>query len=156
MHFDPVSSQEPPSARSSSIESAQIIDHEIESEDESPLRRAREGLPPAFRMRHQRHYVEQLLGDAPLRTVRDIAVDDIESPPGEAVEVLITSSPGSTACALRGTPACPACPASSTTWTRRCVTTCAKPLRSARSLRPPPQDRRRPLASSPCLRRSRK
>ena len=49
MHFDPVSSQEPPSARSSSIESAQIIDHEIESEDESPLRRAREGLPPLLR-----------------------------------------------------------------------------------------------------------
>jgi hypothetical protein len=87
VHFDPVSSQEPPSARSSSIESAQIIDHEIESEDESPLRRAREGLPPAFRMRHQRHYVEQLLGDAPLRTVRDIAVDDIESPPDEAVDL---------------------------------------------------------------------
>jgi hypothetical protein len=87
VHFDPVSSQEPPSARSSSIESPQIIDHEIESEDESPLRRAREGLPPAFRMRHQRHYVEQLLGDAPLRTVRDIAVDDIESPPDEVVDL---------------------------------------------------------------------
>lgn len=30
--------------------------------------RSREGLPAAFKMRHGRHYVEQLMGDAPLRT----------------------------------------------------------------------------------------
>jgi hypothetical protein len=35
-------------------------------------------------MRHGRHYVEQLMGDAPLRTVREIAVSDIEPPAGEA------------------------------------------------------------------------
>jgi hypothetical protein len=45
--------------------------------------RSREGLPAAFRMRHGRHYVEQLMGDAPLRTVREIAVSDIEIPSGD-------------------------------------------------------------------------
>jgi hypothetical protein len=38
-------------------------------------------------MRHQRHYVEQLMGDAPIRTVRDIAVADIELPPDDAADV---------------------------------------------------------------------
>ncbi len=87
MHFDPVSSQESPSARSSRIESEEFIDREIESEGEPPARRAREGLPPAFRMRHQRHYVEQLMGDAPIKTVRDIAVADIEAPPEEMADL---------------------------------------------------------------------
>jgi hypothetical protein len=32
-------------------------------------------------MRHGRHYVEQLMGEAPLRTVREIAIADIEAPP---------------------------------------------------------------------------
>lgn len=41
---------------------------------------AREGLPPAFKMRRERHYVEQLMGDAPLRTVREIPIDEIEPP----------------------------------------------------------------------------
>ena len=40
----------------------------------SPLTPVREGLPKAFRMRHGRHYVEQLMGDTPLRTVREIPV----------------------------------------------------------------------------------
>lgn len=87
MHFDPVSSQESPSARSPRIESEEFIDREIESENEPPARRAREGLPPAFRMRHQRHYVEQLMGDAPIKTVRDIAVADIEAPPEEMADL---------------------------------------------------------------------
>ena len=43
---------------------------------------AREGLPAAFKMRRERHYVEQLMGDAPLRTVREIPVGDIDAPPG--------------------------------------------------------------------------
>jgi len=38
----------------------------------------REGLPPKFRMRHAPHYVEQLMGDAPLQTVRQIAIDQID------------------------------------------------------------------------------
>ena len=41
----------------------------------------REGLPAAFKMRRERHYVEQLMGDAPLRTVREIPVGDIDPPP---------------------------------------------------------------------------
>jgi hypothetical protein len=88
LHFDPVPSQESSSVRRSRLEeSPDLIDREIESEDEPPVRRAREGLPPAFRMRHQRHYVEQLMGDAPLRTVRDIAIADIEPPPDDAAAV---------------------------------------------------------------------
>jgi signal transduction histidine kinase len=53
----------------------------------------REGLPPAFRMRHSRHYVEQLMGDEPLKTVREIAVGDIDAPPAAAggVESLAAS-----------------------------------------------------------------
>ena len=38
----------------------------------------REGLPPKFRMRHAPHYVEQLMGDAPLQTVRQIPIDHID------------------------------------------------------------------------------
>lgn len=32
-----------------------------ESDDEPPLKPSREGLPPSFRMRHDRHYVEELM-----------------------------------------------------------------------------------------------
>lgn len=41
---------------------------------------AREGLPKRFRMRHGRHYVDEVLGDGPLRTVREIPVSEIEPP----------------------------------------------------------------------------
>ena len=44
----------------------------------------REGLPAAFKMRRERHYVEQLMGDAPLRTVREIPLSDIDAPEAEA------------------------------------------------------------------------
>lgn len=40
----------------------------------------REGLPARFRMRHGRHYVDELLGDPPPRTVREIAITEIEAP----------------------------------------------------------------------------
>jgi nucleoid-associated protein YgaU len=40
--------------------------------------RSREGLPSAYRMRHARHYVEQLMGDAPIQTVRQVAIDQID------------------------------------------------------------------------------
>ena len=49
--------------------------------------RPREGLPPAFKMRHGRHYVEQLMGDAPLRTVREIPIGDVDAPDGEPVDL---------------------------------------------------------------------
>ncbi|MEP6593088.1 MAG: ParB N-terminal domain-containing protein, partial [Acidobacteriota bacterium] len=48
--------------------------------------RSREGLPSSYRMRHAAHYVEQLMGDAPLQTVRQIALDHIDHPePSEAL-----------------------------------------------------------------------
>jgi hypothetical protein len=50
-------------------------------------RAGREGLPAAFKMRHGRHYVEQLMGDAPLRTVREIAVADVDAPEAEPADV---------------------------------------------------------------------
>lgn len=109
MHFDPVSSQESSSAvRPTSINPDTLIDQELEEVDDidtteqiaeeqqrSARRRAglpvaaaaREGLPPAFRMRHQRHYVEQLMGDAPIKTVRDIALSDIDAPSECGVDV---------------------------------------------------------------------
>src|SRR4051812_28282679 len=46
----------------------------------APRSRSREGLPPAYRMRHAPHYVEQLMGDTPLQTVRQISTDQIDSP----------------------------------------------------------------------------
>lgn len=54
---------------------------------ETDQRPAREGLPPAFKMRRDRHYVEQLMGDAPLRTVREIPVSDIEPPDDETADI---------------------------------------------------------------------
>lgn len=55
--------------------------------DGDERRPAREGLPAAFRMRHGRHYVEEVMGDAPLRTVREIPIADIEPPDDEAADV---------------------------------------------------------------------
>lgn len=46
-----------------------------------PSTPVREGLPPKFRMRHAPHYVEQLMGDAPLQTVRQVPVDSIDEVP---------------------------------------------------------------------------
>ena len=48
---------------------------------------AREGLPAAFKMRRERHYVEQLIGDAPLRTIREIPLSEIDAPGDEPVEL---------------------------------------------------------------------
>jgi ParB-like nuclease family protein len=55
-----------------------------EEDDEEPpaarpaRARSREGLPSAYRMRHAPHYVEQLMGDTPLQTVRQISIDQID------------------------------------------------------------------------------
>lgn len=75
MHFDPAADH--PAAFDESV----IGGPELFPREEEPAPRSREGLPPAFRMRHGRHYVEQLMGDAPIRTVRDIAINEIEIPP---------------------------------------------------------------------------
>ncbi len=56
-------------------------------ETELNLRQSREGLPAAFKMRRERHYVEQLMGDAPLRTVREIPVSDIDPPTENPVDL---------------------------------------------------------------------
>jgi hypothetical protein len=45
-----------------------------------PRTRGREGLPKAFRMRHGPHYVEQLMGDAPIQSVRQIPIDQVVGP----------------------------------------------------------------------------
>ena len=62
---------------------------------DEPRPSAREGLPPKFRMRHASHYVEQLMGDAPLQTVRQIPIDQIdvvEGPsPGSTIDELMAS-----------------------------------------------------------------
>lgn len=45
-----------------------------------PRGRSREGLPPKFRMRHASHYVEQLMGDGPIQSVRQIPIDQVIGP----------------------------------------------------------------------------
>lgn len=90
MHFDPVSSQESASdVRASRIATDDFSEPELDREVEEPAPRSREGLPPAFRMRHGRHYVEQLMGDAPIRTVKEIAVADIEPPPDDPADIQV-------------------------------------------------------------------
>src|SRR4029453_16444501 len=57
-----------------------------------PGSRGREGLPKAFRMRHASHYVEQLMGDAPIQSVRQIPIDQVVGPEVKAdVSELVTS-----------------------------------------------------------------
>ena len=53
----------------------------------------REGLPPAFRMRADAHYVEQLDGAAPAVIVQYIAVHmiDVSDAPGDALPGLVES-----------------------------------------------------------------
>ena len=82
MHLEPAETQinNPPATPREQLRE-QLDAAESQPRDERP--RSREGLPPAFKMRHGRHYVEQLMGDAPLRTVREIAVAEIEPPVGE-------------------------------------------------------------------------
>ena len=82
MHFDPVGPEETSSADLGRFDAEELSDRE-----DSPSRPAREGLPKRFRMRHGRHYVDELLGDAPLRTVRAIPISEIEPPPDEALNL---------------------------------------------------------------------
>lgn len=66
---------------------AERTDDERPVEPPSPMPMLREGLPAAYRMRHAPHYVEQLMGEAPIQTVRQIALDQID--PGGAQPVAI-------------------------------------------------------------------
>jgi hypothetical protein len=81
VHFDPVGPEETSSADLGSFDAEELNDREETS------RPAREGLPKRFRMRHGRHYVDELLGETPLRTVRDIPISEIEPPPDEALNL---------------------------------------------------------------------
>jgi hypothetical protein len=55
-------------------------EREDETDVPAPAGAVREGLPSRFRMRHTPHYVDELLGEAPLRTVREIPLSEIELP----------------------------------------------------------------------------
>jgi hypothetical protein len=77
VHFDPVVPEHQP-LQSPRLVDALIDTPEREDDDGEPSARTREGLPPAFRMRHARHYVEQVMGDGPIRTIREITLQDLE------------------------------------------------------------------------------
>lgn len=51
------------------LSDADNLDGTDDAEEEPPARRTREGLPPAFRMRHDAHYVDELMS----RTAHDTA-----------------------------------------------------------------------------------
>ena len=87
VHFDPVGASQDPSQINNPITPDDDIERDFDREEDRSAPRTREGLPKAFRMRHGRHYVEQLMGDAPLRTVREIAVADIELPPDDPTDL---------------------------------------------------------------------
>jgi hypothetical protein len=81
-------------ARPRSVEETEEDEEEREEEsqeddelDVPSARKVREGLPARFRMRHTPHYVDELLGDAPPRTVREIPISEIESPIDDQAEL---------------------------------------------------------------------
>jgi hypothetical protein len=88
VHLDPVGSERPSASDLSEFET-ELIGREgrEDRDDNEPNARAREGLPKRFRMRHGRHYVDELLGETPLRTVREIPISEIEPPPDEAINL---------------------------------------------------------------------
>jgi len=82
VHLDPVGSEDTAASELTGLATEELIDREDE-----PAEQAREGLPARFRMRHSRHYVDELLGESPLRTVREIAVAEIESPLDDSADL---------------------------------------------------------------------
>jgi hypothetical protein len=82
MHFDEASTDAPAFPPPLSTD-----ERDLDKLSESTPR-IREGLPANFRMRHSRHYVEQLIGDAPVQTVRQIPVAQIDAPSDEDGEDL--------------------------------------------------------------------
>jgi hypothetical protein len=94
VHFDPAGSEEtsPTSIKEFSDDEiparqARDVVRDRERDQESAGAVAREGLPARFRMRHTPHYVDELLGDAPPRTVREIPISEIESPSDDCAEL---------------------------------------------------------------------
>ena len=90
MHLDPVGSEETPRQDLSDFSAA---DEFIGREGERPAPHAKEGLPKRYRMRHGRHYVDELLGDAPPRTIREIPISEIEPPPPEVIDEALDLEP---------------------------------------------------------------
>jgi ParB/Sulfiredoxin domain len=80
VHSDPVESEDPTVTTLSSLPDDDLPEQETDTDRRPAASSSREGLPARFRMRHGRHYVDELLGDAPLRTVREIPLADIEAP----------------------------------------------------------------------------
>ena len=62
-------------------------EREEETDEPAPAAAVREGLPARFRMRHTPHYVDELLGEGPLRTVREIPLSEIELPTEDRAEI---------------------------------------------------------------------
>ena len=58
------------------------IDIDVDADEEPPARRSREGLPPSFRMRHDAHYVDELMS----RTAHDTPATAPERVDPRAVE----------------------------------------------------------------------
>jgi len=90
VHLDPVGSEETPRQDLGDFSAA---DEFIGREGERPAPPAKEGLPKRYRMRHGRHYVDELLGDAPPRTIREIPISEIEPPPPEVIDEALDLEP---------------------------------------------------------------
>jgi hypothetical protein len=87
VHLDPLGSDETSNADLTDFSTDELIGRNAPGRDEDNRPTAREGLPKRFRMRHGRHYVDELLGDTPLRTIREIPISEIEPPPDEALNL---------------------------------------------------------------------
>jgi hypothetical protein len=64
------------------------VDEDDDAGEDPPAAPSRrEGLPSTFRMRSTPHYVEQLFGGAPIETVRQVPLGDLDAPPTADVDV---------------------------------------------------------------------
>ena len=87
MHLEPGGSEDPSSLPSLDVPTPQRARGVPKADLEPGAVPRRDGLPKAYRMRHGRHYVEQLMGDAPLRTIRDVAVTEFHEPPDTGADL---------------------------------------------------------------------
>ena len=87
VHLDPLGSDQTSNADLTDFSTDELIGRSVSGCDDDSRPPAREGLPKRFRMRHGRHYVDELLGDTPLRTVREIPISEIEPPLDEALNL---------------------------------------------------------------------
>lgn len=87
MHLEPGGSEDSSSLPSLDVPTPQRARGVPKADLEPGAVPRRDGLPKAYRMRHGRHYVEQLMGDAPLRTIRDVAVTEFHEPPDTGADL---------------------------------------------------------------------